>query len=512
MKPDIYPNTQVASCFNDGLAEHAVGRARCPHRAAERQWLVGGQRRGEDTPPYLRRPAVFYVLSLALAVLQFFAWSAFGQTDSANPKELREVIRVLTDLEIRADEEATEAAVFFGRGTMNGVVRRQFTSFASEVIINGRIDRDLVVLFGKVKLGPEADVRGKTFLIGCAVERSPGAKLAFRPVEFGTSDWFPKLRWATDYLTQGVLLLRPLPPGVSWAWVAVGMFALVYLLFQIVFPASVQAGVGTLQERPVTSLFSGLLASILFAPVCVLLVATGIGALLLPLVVMAFAVAVLVGKAAVLRFVGHQLGRQVRPGCLENGLLALITGIALLGLLYMVPVLGAFVWGTTTLLGLGAVVVAAVQHLGKENQRPAGEMPPVPTDALGAADEAALPRVGFWRRLVATLLDALLVGAIAAILSKGLLFPPFWFLYHIVLWTWKGTTIGGIVFGLKIIREDGRPMTFAVAFVRVLASVFSLLALGLGFFWAGWSREKRAWHDTIAGTIVVQAPRGMSLV
>lgn len=459
------------------------------------------------SPRFASRLAACGLLALSVLIA-----SAPAQTDSANPKELREVIRVFTDLEIRADETATEAVVVFGRGTMDGTVRRQFTAVASDVTINGRIDRDLVVLFGKVKLGPEADVRGKTSFFGCAVDRSPGAKLAFRPVEFGTSDWFPKLRWATDYLTQGVLLLRPLPPGVAWAWVAAGMFALVYLLLQIVFPAPVQAGVSTLQERPVTSLFSGLLASILFAPICVLLVATGIGALLLPLVVMAFAVAVLVGKAAVLRFVGHQLGRQVRPGCLENGLLALVTGIALLGLLYMVPVLGAVVWGTTTLLGLGATVVAAVQHLGKENERPAGDIPAVPTDALGAAGEAALPRVGFWRRFIATLLDALLIGAIAAITSKGLLFPPFWFLYHVVLWTWKGTTIGGIVFGLKIIREDGRPVTLAVAFVRSLASLFSLIALGLGFFWAGWSREKRAWHDRIAGTIVVQMPRGMSLL
>jgi uncharacterized RDD family membrane protein YckC len=51
-----------------------------------------------------------------------------------------------------------------------------------------------------------------------------------------------------------------------------------------------------------------------------------------------------------------------------------------------------------------------------------------------------------------------------------------------------------------------------VAFVRSLASLFSLIALGLGFFWAGWSREKRAWHDLIAGTLVVQLPRGTSLL
>jgi hypothetical protein len=448
----------------------------------------------------------------AWLALLLFTWSATAQTDASNPKELREVIRILTDFDIRADERATEAVLICGRGKMEGVVSQSLVAVGSEVLVNGPVHRDLVVVFGKVTLGPKADVRGQATLFGCEVVRSPEAKFSRAPREILTADQFPKLRWATDYFLQGVLLLRPLPPGVAWAWVAAGMFALGYLLLQVLFPAPVQAGVGALQERPVTSLFSGLLVSILFAPVCVLLVATGIGALLVPLVMMAFAVAVLVGKTAALRFVGHQLGRQVRPGCLENGLLALLTGIALLGLLYMVPVLGALAWGAATLLGLGATVVAAVQHLGRENEKPADLIPPVPSDALGGAGEATLPRVGFWRRFIATLLDALLVGAVAGITSKGLLFLPFWFLYHIILWTWKGTTIGGIVFGLKIIRVDGRPMSFAVAFVRVLASMFSLLALGLGFFWAGWGREKRAWHDTIAGTIVVQPAREMSLV
>ncbi len=424
----------------------------------------------------------------------------------------QDAIRILSDLQVSAGDEVNEAVVAFARGTMDGTVRRQLLSIGSELTVNGTVNRDLVVVFGKVKLGPDAEVRGDTVLIGCQIERAPGAKLARRPVEIGTTDWFPKLRWATDYLSQGVLLLRPLPPGVEWAWVALAMFALVYVLMQVLFPAPVQASVGALQERPVTSLFSGLLASILFAPVCVLLVATGIGVLLLPLVLLAFVVAVLMGKTAVLRYVGHQLGRQVKFGALENGLLALLVGGVIATLLYMVPVLGVFAWGTATLLGLGATVVATVQHLSKENERPAGEIPPVPTDALGAVGEAALPRVGFWKRLAATLLDALLIGAVSAIESKGLLFLPFWFLYHIILWTWKGTTIGGIVCGLKIVREDGRPMTLGVAFVRSLASLFSLIALGVGFFWAGWSREKRAWHDRIAGTIVVQVPRGMSLL
>lgn len=433
--------------------------------------------------------------------------------ESSSRTDADDMVRILTELKIGAGEEAREAVVVLGRGFMDGVVQRSLVSLGSEVDVNGTVRRDLVVVLGKVKLGPGANIRGQCVFIGCEVERAPDAKLARHPKEVLTTNQFPKLRWVTDYLAQGVLLLRPLPPQVAWAWVALAMFALVYLLMQVLFPAPVQASVSALEQRPVTSLFAGLVASILVAPVCVLLVATGVGVLLVPLVLVAFVGAVLLGKTAVLRHVGHQLGRQVKLGLLQHGLLALVAGGAMVGLLYMVPVLGVFVWGSATLLGLGATVVAAVQHLGKENEKPAGEIPPVPADAPGgAASEAALPRVGFWRRFVATLLDAVLIAATAGIISKGLLFLPAWFLYHVLMWRWKGTTIGGIVFGLKIVREDGRPLTLAVAFVRSLASLFSLIALGLGFFWAGWSRDKRAWHDRIAGTLVVQLPRGMALL
>jgi uncharacterized RDD family membrane protein YckC len=46
----------------------------------------------------------------------------------------------------------------------------------------------------------------------------------------------------------------------------------------------------------------------------------------------------------------------------------------------------------------------------------------------------------------------------------------------------------------------------------MMAGFFSLAALFLGFFWAGWSREKLGWHDKIAGTMVVRSPRGASVL
>src|SRR5262249_17480018 len=55
--------------------------------------------------------------------------------------------------------------------------------------------------------------------------------------------------------------------------------------------------------------------------------------------------------------------------------------------------------------------------------------------------------------------------------------------YHIGFWTWKGTTVGGIICQLRVVRVDGAPLGFADALVRGLASIFSLAVLGIGALW-----------------------------
>jgi len=156
----------------------------------------------------------------------------------------------------------------------------------------------------------------------------------------------------------------------------------------------------------------------------------------------------------------------------------------------------------------------------------------VPSAAAQAGiDFTRLPRAGFWLRFAAVLLDLILVGIVTNWIAPhlfrhvfrffahnvglsidnpiGLLF---WLGYHVGMWVWRGTTIGGIVCNLKVVRLDGRPMDVGVALVRGLGSIFSFLALGIGFFWAGWSSEHQSWHDKIAGTTIVKVPRGIPLI
>jgi uncharacterized RDD family membrane protein YckC len=83
--------------------------------------------------------------------------------------------------------------------------------------------------------------------------------------------------------------------------------------------------------------------------------------------------------------------------------------------------------------------------------------------------------------------------------------------YHIAFWAWRGTTLGGIIVNLRVIRTHGAELRPADAVVRGLTSVFSLAALGIGCFWMLQDPESQMWHDKIAGTLVVKVPKDLVL-
>jgi uncharacterized RDD family membrane protein YckC len=123
-----------------------------------------------------------------------------------------------------------------------------------------------------------------------------------------------------------------------------------------------------------------------------------------------------------------------------------------------------------------------------------------------------MPRAGFWIRLTATALDFIALCWILMLPYVDSFFLFFWLAYHIGMWSWKGTTIGGIVCNLKVVRLNGSDADLSVCLVRGLAGIFSALPLLLGFFWAGWTSERQSWHDKIAGTVIVRVPKGISLI
>jgi uncharacterized RDD family membrane protein YckC len=139
---------------------------------------------------------------------------------------------------------------------------------------------------------------------------------------------------------------------------------------------------------------------------------------------------------------------------------------------------------------------------------------PSPFPHTMAGDLLDRPHAPFKDRLAAFVLDLLVVvlGVQLLDIDDG---PRVIILlllaYHILFWTLKATTIGGIICHLRIVRISGEPMRFVDSFVRAFSAIFSLGAAGLGGLWILKDPERQAWHDKIAGTYVVKVPRDYPL-
>ena len=113
----------------------------------------------------------------------------------------------------------------------------------------------------------------------------------------------------------------------------------------------------------------------------------------------------------------------------------------------------------------------------------------------------------------ALLIDIVLVGVIVSILnSPDEISIVALASYGALMWKLKGTTVGGIVCGLKVVRRDGAEINWDTAIVRALGCFLSMVVAGLGFLWIVFDEDRQAWHDKIAGTLVIRTPRPESLV
>jgi uncharacterized RDD family membrane protein YckC len=65
-------------------------------------------------------------------------------------------------------------------------------------------------------------------------------------------------------------------------------------------------------------------------------------------------------------------------------------------------------------------------------------------------------------------------------------------------------TPGKMALGLKVIRPSGERITYGRALARYFAEILSYLIIFIGYIMAGFDEEKRALHDRICDTRVVQ--------
>ena len=154
----------------------------------------------------------------------------------------------------------------------------------------------------------------------------------------------------------------------------------------------------------------------------------------------------------------------------------------------------------------------------------------------GVAVPGVMRFAGFWIRLLARFIDAILVGAVCTVVSL-----PFTLAilrnmsktspsqrpdlhvaklleqvaiqlliqlviqgsYYVFFHGKNGATPGKMACRIKVVRADGSAITYGRAFGRYFGDKLSQLILYIGFIMAGFDGEKRALHDHLCDTRVI---------
>lgn len=213
-------------------------------------------------------------------------------------------------------------------------VRDGVFSLGGDVRIDGRVRDEVVVVGGRLELAPTAEVRGDITVVGGELVMAEGARHTGRVHRVNGADW---PRWAG--------------PGVDWGWFeprgvgrwlgAAGSVARITLVAFAVVVLTFLAGgrvarIGAAAgASPVKAAGVGLAAQLLFVPLLVvavlMLAVTIVGipfvAVLVPMAVLTFVVAMLVGFTGVVQRLGLTIGARVgwQPA---SPVLAALAGLA----------------------------------------------------------------------------------------------------------------------------------------------------------------------------------------
>ena len=128
------------------------------------------------------------------------------------------------------------------------------------------------------------------------------------------------------------------------------------------------------------------------------------------------------------------------------------------------------------------------------------------------SDGPSGPRASFGRRLVAVLVDGVLLGVVYFILvaifgenaAAGLNLIAGIAYYTLLEGGAAGQTLGKKLLGIRVIDfSSGGSIGYGRAALRYVGRIVSSIPCLLGYLWMLWDKEKQTWHDKFATSVVV---------
>ena len=284
----------------------------------------------------LRTP--FLVLFLMIAPLLL-------PSAPSRAEELQDILKFGTDLMVEGD-----------RGIRDAVV------IAGDIIVDGRVERDVVAIGGSITLTNRAVVGRNVISISGVIQRGTGAEVGGNITEVNIPGLYSLVNAFSGGDWTGPFLFF-----AAWSIISfIGLLALA-LLISVFFPGTIEIISSAVEEGPIRSAALGVIGMLLLIPLGILLAISIIGIVLIPVEVIFASVAFLLGYVATARLIGVRLFAVLkRPPTIP--VWETFWGTILLALVGFVPVLGWVINALAVVLGFGAVL-AALLHRQRHPQR-----------------------------------------------------------------------------------------------------------------------------------------------
>lgn len=296
----------------------------------------------------VRLGSLVLLLAIMLAGVGY-AQDQDAQTSTANV-ERGSLIKFGEGVELGADERTDNVVVFGGDVTVLGDVRESVVAIGGQIWISGTVG-DVVVAVGQdVILEAGAVVDGDVVSVGGDVRRDPSAVVNG---EITVVAWSGLGESWDEILGFGLLAFLGLSIWGFFGWLIV-MFVIGWLMLSLL-PNPMERHADALRASPMHALGWGVLAFLLFVPLMMVMVLTILGIFLIPLLVLAYVYAGIVGVIVSALLLGHKLSDPLKREQISP-VSALAIGLVILGLIRLVPVLGAVVTLVLWLFGFGIVL------------------------------------------------------------------------------------------------------------------------------------------------------------
>ncbi|MBV9455374.1 MAG: polymer-forming cytoskeletal protein [Rubrobacter sp.] len=263
---------------------------------------------------------------------------------------------------VNEGETTDEVSTAWGDVLINGEVKNDVKSGIGNIRVEGPVGGDVHAGSGDVYV--DAPVKGKVHVGNGDLHLLSGARVS-GPISVGSGTVFrdreaqvdvPQTAGMASGFDEGYFM-GAFSGAIEWALMTMGLAALSVLL-AVAAPGPLRASARSLETNPVRALVLGLCSVPAVVVISILLAVTVVGLLLLLLLWPAYLALGLFGALVAAYCLGRRImlatGRYYRAG----DALAAAVGALLVSAVWLIPILGGFVFLVLTLLGIGASVSA----------------------------------------------------------------------------------------------------------------------------------------------------------